>query len=67
MHNSLGEISHRFGKNMTETFLVRKQRSAQEIKKHPVHPLTRPHKQTPINATNKQTLTHATREGKNKH
>ena len=37
MHNSLGEISHRFGKNKTETFLVRRQRSVQEIKKkHPV-------------------------------
>ena len=37
MHNSLGEISHRFGKNKTETFLVRRQRSVQEIKKHPVY------------------------------
>ena len=32
MHNSLREISHRFGKNTTETFLLRRQRSVQEIK-----------------------------------
>ena len=36
MHNSLGEISHRFGKNTTEIFLAQEQRSVQEIKKHPV-------------------------------
>ena len=35
MDNSSGEISHRFGKNKTETFLVRRQRSVQEIKKTP--------------------------------
>ena len=38
MHNSLGEMSHRFGKNGTEAFVVRRQRSVQEIeKKHPVY------------------------------
>ena len=35
MHNSPGEMSHRFGMITTETFLAQRQRSVQEIKKAP--------------------------------